>query len=243
MLLYLYLIKTNQTTELPMINTVINNISISYAIDSAMFSTHPNLLMGGAIKGRLKRNNGVEVYFNTYCVFQTQEDNRFAFKSLSNMNFFVVSREPLEVTTQQDIHSGVKMTDIDSDLQRKLIVEILTEIGYSQYTHSHTKEVVLKAGEPIKATPHAAKNNGVRSEAYQAVSNKTAEYHAIKKDIQRAQIEAAELKGAMQITKKKADDAAQAYQEAQQRIQAMLLDAVGVSEQLTQLSIIQAREF
>lgn len=232
-----------------MINTVINDVRLGYVIDEAAFSTHPNFKMGAAIKGRLQREGGVEVYFNTYAIFETKQDDRFAFTELSGLNFFILSRSELDVTRDNfhDLNKrGVKISDIDSSVKNQLVSEILAEIGYNQYTLSHTKEVVLKinqvAEEPKAVVIVNGGGNGLNSEAYKALRKKKDEYDNIQKDIKAKQKDAAEAKKQWEAAEQAAEAAKRSYYDIERNIQGMFMDAMGTGEQLTQLSIAHANE-
>lgn len=232
-----------------MINTVINDVRLGYVIDEAAFSTHPNFKMGAAIKGRLQREGGVEVYFNTYAIFETKQDDRFAFTELSGLNFFILSRSELDVTRDNfhDLNKrGVKISDIDSSVKNQLVNEILAEIGYNQYTLSHTKEVVLKinqvAEEPKAVVIVNGGGNGLNSEAYKALRKKKDEYDNIQKDIKAKQKDAAEAKKQWEAAEQAAEAAKRSYYDIERNIQGMFMDAMGTGEQLTQLSIAHANE-
>lgn len=232
-----------------MINTVINDVRLGYVIDEAAFSTHPNFKMGAAIKGRLQREGGVEVYFNTYAIFETKQDDRFAFAELSGLNFFILSRSELDVTRDNfhDLNKrGVKISDIDSSVKNQLVSEILAEIGYNQYTLSHTKEVVLKinqvAEEPKAVVIVNGGGNGLNSEAYKALRKKKDEYDNIQKDIKAKQKDAAEAKKQWEAAEQAAEAAKRSYYDIERNIQGMFMDAMGTGEQLTQLSIAHANE-
>lgn len=235
-----------------MINTVINDVRLGYVIDEAAFSTHPNFKMGAAIKGRLQREGGVEVYFNTYAIFDTKQDDRFAFTELSGLNFFILSRSELDVTRDNfhDLNKrGVKISDIDSSVKNQLVSEILAEIGYNQYTLSHTKEVVLKINQVAEEAKQVAEEpkavviaNGLNSEAYKALRKKKDEYGNIQKDIKAKQKDAAEAKKQWEAAEQAAEAAKRSYYDIERNIQGMFMDAMGTGEQLTQLSIAHAKE-
>ena len=232
-----------------MINTVINDVKLGYIIDSAKFSTHPNLNMGAAIKGRLQRSGGFEIHFNTYAIFHTKPDDRFAFAELSGFNYFILSRSELDIT-RENFHDlkdrGVKVTDIDRDVKKQLISEILAEINYSEYTLSHTKEIIkkpVKVSEELQVVVAANDgSNGRNSAAYKAVTKKKDEYHSIQKDIKAMQKEAAELRKQWEDAKQVEAEAGRSYFDAERRIQGMLTDIMGIGEQVTELSIAHAKE-
>lgn len=233
-----------------MFNTKIQGAKISCSITSANFSTSPNNLMNGVIKGKIKYKDNSELFFNTRVLFTTKPDDRFSFAALDNITNFVLSREQVEVVTQADIQAGVKLAGLNRDVVRQLMTEYLMECGYNEYTVSHTEEVVFKIDSAEKITEKAQVDTEEtedyaakwRTDLYKAVNAKQDEYHAIKQAIKQSQQTVSEAKQRVIDAKNAVSLAEQLYQNEQTRLNGLFMDAIGISDQLTEVSIRKAQE-